>query len=292
MLLQAFAKINLDLKILGRRTDGYHEVRTVLQTIDWFDEIRIDPADRFEFVCRGMPLEGAEGNSNLVVRAVREYERAAGRPVRARIELVKNIPAGSGLGGGSADAAVTMLGLQKFHDRELAPSELLLCLRRLGSDVPFFAIGGRAMGIGRGDEVIPEPDGEEKVGYWLVIVDSGVRISTAEAYSWLTVSDESNTIKGFYAQVDSGREAGLPCNDFESAVFEHHPLLREIKSELLRLGARYSALSGSGSAIFGQFELNEDAVKAASELVRFGTARVTRPLSRFEYLQRVFVGKA
>jgi 4-diphosphocytidyl-2-C-methyl-D-erythritol kinase len=292
MLLRAFAKINLDLKILGRRSDGYHEIRTILQTIDWFDEIRIEAADSFTFICRGQPLEGADGPSNLVVRAVREYERATGQPVNVHIDLLKNIPSGAGLGGGSSDAAVTILGLQQFFSRELPQKELHLCLRALGSDVPFFAVGGRATGIGRGDEVIPDPDDDKDAGFWLVVVHSGIAISTVEAYSWLTVSDESNTIEGFYAQFDPGREAGLPGNDFESAVFARHPVLGEIKRELLRLGARHAALSGSGSAIFGRFDRRELALKASFELVRYGTARVTRPLSRAEYLQSVFVTKA
>src|SRR5436190_21570974 len=98
MLLRAFAKINLDLKILGRRSDGYHEIRTILQTIDWHDEIQIDAAEQFDFVCHGGPSD----ESNLVVRAVREFERAAGQTVRARIVLTKRVPIGSGLGGGSA----------------------------------------------------------------------------------------------------------------------------------------------------------------------------------------------
>lgn len=290
MLLRAFAKINLDLRILGRRADGYHEIRTVLQTIDWFDEIRIEPAGSFEFVCRGRPLENAAGASNLVVRAVGEFERATGQPVHAHIELVKEIPAGAGLGGGSADAAVTFLGLLKLYERTLSPDELHHCLRTLGSDVPFFSVGGRATGTGRGDEVTADPDAGD-TRFWLVIVYSGIVISTSEAYSWLTVSGESNTIEGFYAQVDPGSVAGLPVNDFESAVFEHHPLLGEIKSDLLRLGARHAALSGSGSAIFGQFDREDDAQKAASELIRYGTARVTRMLSRARYLQSVFTDR-
>jgi 4-diphosphocytidyl-2-C-methyl-D-erythritol kinase len=290
MLLRAFAKINLDLRILGRRPDGYHEIRTILQTIDWFDEIRIEPSDRFEFVCRGNPLENADGARNLVVRAVREFEKVTGQAVHAHIELTKNVPAGAGLGGGSADAAVTILGLEKLCDRKLTPEERFLCMRSLGSDVPFFAVGGRATGTGRGDEVTPEPD-EESDSFWLVVVFSGLLISTVEAYSWLTVSGESNTIEGFYAQVNPGSVAGLPVNDFESAVFDHHPLLGEIKSELLRLGARHAALSGSGSAIFGRFDREEDARKAASELIRYGTARIARPLSRARYLQSVFTDR-
>ena len=244
MLLRAFAKINLDLKILGRRSDGYHEIRTILQTIDWYDEIRIERANTFQFVSAGLPLRYADGTSNLVVRAVHEFERATGLRVQAHIELVKNVPAGAGLGGGSADAAVTLMGLQQMYGEVLSPAEFLKCLRSLGSDVPFFAVGGKALGIGRGEEVVPQEDDNT---YWLVVVHPGVHISTAEAYSWLTVSGESNTIKGFYAQLDPGRESRLPGNDFESPVFEHHPVLGEIKGELLRLGATQAALSGSGS---------------------------------------------
>jgi 4-diphosphocytidyl-2-C-methyl-D-erythritol kinase len=289
MLLRAFAKINLDLKILGRRSDGYHEIRTILQTIDWYDEIRIEPADTFQFVSAGLPLEYANGASNLVVRAVREFERATGRSVHAHIELVKNIPAGAGLGGGSADAAVTLMGLQQMYGEVLSPAEFLKCLRSLGSDVPFFAVGGRALGTGRGDEVIPK---EDEANYWLVVVHSGVHISTVEAYSWLTVSGESNTIKGFYNPSAPGREVDLPGNDFESAVFERHPVLEDIQSALLREGARQALLSGSGSAVFGRFDWEEEAVNAASRLEQYGTVRVTRPISRLEYLRSVFVPTA
>ena len=289
MLLRAFAKINLDLKILGRRTDGYREIRTILQTIDWYDEIRIEPADTFQFVSAGLPLEPANDASNLVVRAVREFERATGVTVYAHVELVKNIPAGAGLGGGSADAAVTFMGLQQMYGNMLSSTKFLTSLRSLGSDVPFFAVGGRALGTGRGDEVVPQDD---EANYWLVVVHPPLHISTVDAYSWLTVSGESNTIKGFYNPSAPGREVDLPGNDFESAVFEHHPVLKDIQSALLREGARQALLSGSGSALFGRFDRQEEAVNAASQLRQYGTARVTRPLSRLEYLRSVFIRTA
>ena len=289
MLLRAFAKINLDLKILGRRKDGYHEVRTVLQTIDWCDTIRIEPASRFTFVCHEGPPDIARDEGNLVVRAVREFERKSGQLVNVEIELTKNVPVGAGLGGGSADAAVTLLGLQRMYGNVLSSETLQSCLRSLGSDVPFFAVGGRALGTGRGDEVVPLPDEPE---YWVVVVHSGVHISTAEAYSWLTVSAESNTIKGFYNPSAPGREVDLPGNDFESAVFDRHPVLKDIQSTLLREGAQQALLSGSGSALFGRFDRQEEAVNAASQLRQYGTARVTRPLSRLEYLRSVFIRPA
>ena len=286
MQLQAFAKINLDLRVLGPREDGYHEVRTVLQTIDWADEIHIEPADRFEFVEHGVDA----GDENLVVKAVRAFEQLTGETVRARIELFKNIPAGAGLGGGSADAAVTVLGLQRLYDREIPQTELLRTLGRLGSDVPFFSVGGRAVGTGRGDEITAMDDETE---YGLVVVVPGLVIATREAYSWLTVSGKSNNISRFAAQPASGSGVG-PGNDFESVVFPRHPQLSEIKNEILRAGAQRAALSGTGSAIFGVFGSAEDAARALPRLSSLdgldvlGKVIATRPLSRPEYLRRIW----
>jgi 4-diphosphocytidyl-2-C-methyl-D-erythritol kinase len=279
--LFAFSKINLDLKVLGRRDDGYHEVRTVLQTIDWADEIRIQAADRFEFIEDGVEA----GENNLVVKAARGFEDLTGEAVRARIELRKNVPAGAGLGGGSADAAVTMLGLQRFYGKQIGRAELLRALARLGSDVPFFAAGGLAQGTGRGNEITSL---EDDTDYALVVVVPPISVSTREAYSWLTESDKSNTINRFCAQQAPGSAEGEPGNDFESVVFPRHPLLSEIKSELLRAGARRAALSGTGSAIFGIFGSTEEAARALPRLSPLGVARVTRPLSGPEYLRRIW----
>src|SRR5687767_565497 len=149
MLLRPFAKINLSLRIHSRRDDGFHEVGTILQTIDWSDEIHLAHADRFEFTAEGAP----PGESNLVVRAVRSFERITGVPARVRIHLIKNIPAGAGLGGGSSDAAATFIGLQRFFATALPAEDVLQALRAIGSDVPFFTVGGQALGLGRGDEI-------------------------------------------------------------------------------------------------------------------------------------------
>src|SRR5262245_50490744 len=132
MLLRAFAKINLDLRVMGRRDDGYHEIRTMLQTIDWFDEILLEPSQRFEFAAIGAP----EDETNLVVRAVRAYEQVAGVTANVRIGLTKHIPVGRGLGGGSSDAAATFIGLQRMFKRLLDRDRVFEALRNLGSDVP------------------------------------------------------------------------------------------------------------------------------------------------------------
>jgi 4-diphosphocytidyl-2-C-methyl-D-erythritol kinase len=271
MLLRAFAKINLELRILGRRQDGYHEVQTILQTIDWSDELHVSRAERFEFFGPGTP----EDETNLVVRAVRAYERLSKSPAPVRIRLIKNIPIGRGLGGGSSDAATTLMGLQRLFKRALDPAEVFEELRQLGSDVPFFTIGGKAEATGRGDEVGRLDD---ETDYWLALVDPGISISTAAAYSWLTVSDKSNNIEGF--RVDSR-------NDFEAPVFKRYPELAEVKNELLKLGAWQSALSGSGSTVFGQFESEQSARRAAAKLAPRFSVKVTKPLPRLEYFQRM-----
>ncbi|HEU4795289.1 MAG TPA: 4-(cytidine 5'-diphospho)-2-C-methyl-D-erythritol kinase [Pyrinomonadaceae bacterium] len=284
MQLQAFAKINLDLRILGRRDDGYHEVRTILQTIDWPDEIRMEPAERFEFVEHGVEA----GEDNLVVKAVRAFENLTGNTVRARIELFKHVPAGAGLGGGSADAAVTLLGLQRLLGQDIPQSEMLQALGAIGSDIPFFIFGGQALGTGRGNEITPLEDDADDADYALLVVVPEITISTREAYSWLTTSDKSNTIKRFCGQQVSSSAEAERGNDFESVVFPRHPLLRTIKNELLGAGARRAALSGTGSAIFGVFGSAEEAERAVPRVASLGKVKVTRPLSRPEYLRKIW----
>ena len=280
MLLRAFAKINLDLRILGRRNDGYHELRTVFQAIDWYDEILLEPAKTFEFSAPGTP----EDETNLVVRAVRAYETLAGLTANVRIQVKKNIPIGRGLGGGSADAAVVFIGLQRMYKRTLPFDEIPKVLRELGSDVPFFTLGGRASGVGRGDEVYKL---EDSADYWLLLVDPDIAIRTADAYSWLTVPDKSNNIESFCATNGSGCETEVWTNDFEEPVFQRYPELARIKDELLDLGAYRAALSGSGSAIFGQFQMVSEAARASSSLGRRFRVKVTKPLARWEYFQRI-----
>jgi 4-diphosphocytidyl-2-C-methyl-D-erythritol kinase len=280
MLLRAFAKINLDLRILGRRPDGYHELKTIFQAIDWHDEILLEPAATFEFSAPGTPEDG----SNLVVRAVRAYERLAGIEARVRIRVTKNIPVGRGLGGGSADAAVTIIGLQRMFKRALPFEEVPNVLRDLGSDVPFFALGGRAAGYGRGDEVYKLDDAAD---YWVLLVDPDVAIATKDAYSWLTLPDKSNNIEGFRDDTELGCTGDVWTNDFEGPVFVRFPQLAAIKEELLDLGAYRAALSGSGSTVFGQFQMVSEAVRAGSVLEKRFRVKVTKPLPRWEYFQKI-----
>ena len=159
-----------------------------------------------------------------------------------------------------------------------------MVLRSLGSDVPFFTLGGRAAGFGRGDEVYKMDDAGAS---WLVLVDPGVTIPTAEAYSWLTVSNKLNSIEGFCAPYGPECATNQWTNDFEAPVFSRYPELATIKDQLLKFGADRAALSGSGSAVYGEFQMISDAIRAGSALDGRFRVKLTKPLPRWEYFQRM-----
>jgi 4-diphosphocytidyl-2-C-methyl-D-erythritol kinase len=295
-LWRAFGKVNLELRVLGRRPDGYHNIETVLQTIDLSDEIHVSEAPEFRFETSAGPPDG----SNLVVRAVRLFEARTGVSVRLKLSLEKRIPGGAGLGGGSADAAVTLMGLERYYRTGLSGDALLEGMSELGSDVPFFSLGGRALALGRGEVLFPLDDADFG---WFVLLWPGIAIRTAEAYSWLTQTTESTKILGFCAHFlpeyglfrspwpVSGGDRGL--NDFEEPVFRRFPVLGEFREGLLARGARLAALSGSGSTLFGEFPTRDQAREAAAAAAVPGAecgAFVVRPIGRVEYLGRIFAG--
>jgi 4-diphosphocytidyl-2-C-methyl-D-erythritol kinase len=291
MLWRAFGKINLGLRVLGKRSDGYHDLETVFQSIDLADEITVSPAPEFRFETTAGPPDA----SNLVVRAVRVFESRTGVRVRLKLRLGKRIPMGAGLGGGSADAAVTLMGLERYYRSGLTGEALRESLLELGSDVPFFGIGGRALARGRGEILFPL--GEADLG-WFALVWPGLDIPTAEAYSWLTQTTESTKILGFCAHFLPGSGPFGPLwpasggdrrlNDFEDPLFRRFPVLAEIKQGLLSRGARVASLSGSGSAVFGEFPSPELAREAASALGQGRESFVVRALGRGEYARRMF----
>jgi len=284
---RAFAKVNLELRAWGGRSDGYHEVETVLQTIDLSDELVVSSAPAFRFTASAPPSD----ESNLVVRAVRAFEARTGMAVPLHLHLEKRVPIGAGLGGGSSDAAVTLMGLDRRFRTGIAGEDMQRMLRGLGSDVPFFYVGGRALAVGRGERVFPLEDAPA-LG-WLVVACPEIRVSTADAYSWLTQTTESNKILGFCAHfvrelgaTQPGRQSRL--NDFEEPLFERFPALAEMKQRLLASGARWAALAGSGSSVFGEFGTESRARLAAATFGRDVPLAVVRPLTRQEYAGRMF----
>jgi 4-diphosphocytidyl-2-C-methyl-D-erythritol kinase len=265
--LRALAKINLGLRVLRKRADGFHELRTVFQTISLGDtlDVEFEPSRR-----TSIELTGCDQIAdNLVARAARAAMDAMKLTGKVRFHLTKRIPMGAGLGGGSSDAAAVLLALPVLAGRELALEELVALGAQLGSDVPFFFLGGTALGLGRGTELYPLP---ERPAEPLILVAPAIHVSTAEAYAALgrrlTSDVEQNMIDSFQSRVWLGGAGSSTVgpravlgNDFEGVVFDRHPELRTLKRKLLRLGARAAMMTGSGSALFGIFDSREDAAR-------------------------------
>jgi 4-diphosphocytidyl-2-C-methyl-D-erythritol kinase len=250
--VRALAKINLELRVLGKRDDGYHELRTIFQTISLADtiEIAFTPARRTTIELDD-DLQIAD---NLVTRAAGAAMDAMRATGRVEMRLRKRIPMGAGLGGGSSDAAAVLLALPALVGRRLPIERLSELGAQLGSDVPFFLLGGAAAGIGRGTELFPLPDGKPFAG---VLVSPGIHISTAEAYrlldSRLTSEAPQNKMVTFQSRVWDGGVSRAACNDFETVAVERHRVIGAIKKRMLRAGASMAMMTGSGSAVYGIF---------------------------------------
>jgi 4-diphosphocytidyl-2-C-methyl-D-erythritol kinase len=250
--VRAFAKINLDLRVVGKRTDGYHELRTIFQTVSLADSLDISFArSRRTEIALQDPQAIPD---NLVVRAADLALGAMEIGGHVTIRLKKHIPMGAGLGGGSSDAAAMLLALPVLAGSEIPLERLIEIGEQLGSDVPFFLFGGRAAAIGRGTELFPLPDAPRHFG---ILAAPGIHVSTAEAYSLLgrslTKELHPNKIGSFQSQLWGQGSAQAGVNDFESAVFATHPELKKLKGRLLKAGASSAMMTGSGSALFGLF---------------------------------------
>ena len=291
--IPAFAKINLRLDILGKRPDGFHELRTIFQIISLHDDLRLRTSKRagIALTIRGNAALAAEPlKKNLVYRAVAALRGELGIRAGVEIELTKRIPAGGGLGGGSSDAAAAMLGYLHLARKKLAPSRLMEIAASLGADVPFFLLGGCALGVNRGDEIYPLRDIPKL--HLLVVVPKGVRVPTPDAFRWvkaqplgLTKPVAISKLLEFCALSWSLQGSGL-CNDFERPVFRRFARLAQIKRVLLQKGATEASLAGSGSAVFGLFPSPAMARRAAAGFPHDQTF-VCETLSRARYACRM-----
>jgi 4-diphosphocytidyl-2-C-methyl-D-erythritol kinase len=279
--IPAFAKVNLRLDVLGKRADGYHELRTIFQTISLRDELTLQTTRKPGITMRvtgNAALANEPVEKNLVWRAVDAVRHLLKQPNGVEIELRKAIPAGAGLGGGSSDAAAALLGYLRLVRAKLPEEKLIAIAAGLGADVPFFLLGGRALGVNKGDEIYPLPDAEPTAV--LVVFPSGIHVPTPDAYRWLnaraldgaksgttpakrlTESAKTRKLFEFCALCWSPQVRGL-SNDFEKAVFRRHSRLAQIKRVLLQRGATEALLAGSGSAVFGVFPSPAKARRAA-----------------------------
>jgi 4-diphosphocytidyl-2-C-methyl-D-erythritol kinase len=291
--IPAFAKVNLCLNVLGKRADGYHELRTVFQTVSLHDELRMRVSNRpgISLAIKGNDALSQESiEKNLVYRAVDALRQELQLQPGVEIELKKTIPAGRGLGGGSSDAAAALLGCLQLVKAKLDPSRLLEIASSLGADVPFFLLGGRAVGVSRGDEIYPLPDSAKRS--LLIVSPRDVHVPTPDAYAWLsapqlplTKNPADRKLFQFCALAWSPQGSGL-SNDFEHPVFQRYPRLDQIKRALLQKGATEALLAGSGSAVFGVFPSPAKARRAAVGFPDDQTF-VCETLSRDRYVRRM-----
>ena len=291
--LRAFAKINLGLRILSERPDGYHEIRTIYQTIALHDRLEISlrkAGEGIRLECDNPEIPS--GAENLVYRACDLWRRARGFRGGVRVRLEKVIPAGSGLGGASSDAAATLEGLERLTGEKLPPRLRFSLAAQLGSDVPLFLLGGRVLGCGRGEEVYPLPDLPPRK---CLVVFPGFPISTAEAYREaalrLTSQDKARSIDSVGAWPQFPLMNWGPAeNDFERVVFAKWPELARLKRHLIRAGAEIASLTGSGSAVYAVFESTRQLLQA-SKLIPKGWLKFgSRTLSRTDY-RRLLCGR-
>jgi 4-diphosphocytidyl-2-C-methyl-D-erythritol kinase len=322
--LQSFGKINIGLAIGPLRDDGYHELRTIYQTIALHDRVRVE-------VQRGMGIEirckcpgVPEDESNTCYRVADRVLKSLRTRGRLVITIEKKLPVQGGLGGASSNGIATMLALERELKTTLEPGERHRIAAEVGSDLPLFLIGGTVLGAGHGEQVFPLDD---LPALACVVVTPEVGVSTTEAFAkWdelsaaealatakLTAPERSDKMKEFSGRVfawlmasatgvPSGRgdraetllldlvRAGIE-NDFERVVFPRYPELREVKRVLERESARYASISGSGSALYGLFETAEAAQRSAERITVSGyPARATETLMRNEYWQRILTG--
>ncbi len=246
------AKVNLILKVLRKRGDGYHDIFSVMQPVSLYDlisiEVKTGDGITVECCAPGVPSD----SSNLAYRAAGLFIEKTGIRRRVEIKIDKNIPAGAGLGGGSSNAATVLMGLNEILDAGLSEQSLMESGAALGSDVPFFMLGGPALAMGTGVVLrrIPLPR------YQYILINPGFKVSTAWAYSNLDLTKKAEDNNLIYSEDSIGdieRLKGCLVNDLERVTLPEHPELSAIKNALLENGAAGALMSGSGPTVFGVY---------------------------------------
>jgi 4-diphosphocytidyl-2-C-methyl-D-erythritol kinase len=325
--VNSFAKINLGLCIGGLRADGFHELRTVYQTIALHDRLRVsvERGKGIEIHCSDprIPLD----ESNTCYRVAERFLVAIRAQGKVVVEIEKRLPVQGGLGGASSNGVAVLLALERVLGKRLAGPERLRIAAEVGSDLPLFLLGGTLLGTGRGEEVYPLPD---LAATHCVVAAPEIGVSTPQAFAdWdetgrrpadakLTLAEASDRMNEFGRRVSSWLSgfslqadrpaSGVPArgrgraeillldlvrtgieNDFEKVVFHKYPEVREVKRALLRAGVVYASLSGSGSALYGLVRSRSEAQRAALQITKRGiAAQATTTLTRQQYWKKIF----
>ena len=271
MLTYPNCKINLGLRVLRRRADGYHDIESVFVPVPWCDELEIVRAGTFSFVQEGIPV-GGDAEDNLVVKAYRlVHGMFPDRVGAVGIRLKKNIPFGAGLGGGSSDAAFAVRMLNDLFSLGMPSSQMADIVSRLGADCRFFVDNVPSCVTGIGDCVSPLGF-NPLAGAVLLIVKPSFSVSTAMAYKGITPRDEYGETLVDVLSLPMCGWKGVVTNDFERSVFGAYPLLSSIKDAMYDSGAVYASMSGSGSTIYGIYSPASDLDSATKRMSSFGQA--------------------
>lgn len=270
LVLEAPAKINLTLEVTGVEANGYHTLDTLFAWLTLHDTLELSRAEStsFEMISDGADLSRVESDeSNLVLRALRALETLSGRELPTRFRLTKRIPAGGGLGGGSADASAALVGLRTLHDLDLTDQDLHTVASRLGADVAFGLKGGFARGEGYGERLTPLELPTELVERQLLLLAPGFACPTPEVYrSWdQSPTQQARGATERFLGASANERLGQISNDLEPAAIRLYPALEELKRRMQSAGLEGVCLSGSGSTLFGFLPLGGggEAVKAA-----------------------------
>ena len=263
LLVRAPAKINLSLLIAGKRPDGFHELKTIMAKIDWMDELLFEPTDKpgIDLTCTG-PCWAPDGEENLVYRACQKLYDHIGKPPRVKVTLKKNIPAGTGLGSASSDAAAALLGLNRFENLALDSYILYEFAAQLGSDIPFFLYGPLAFCTGRGEKI---QQINKIVDFSALLIIPSVSVSTASVYKNYIHENEQfivleNKINRILKEKNVDSVAEICANMLEKSCFQLHGELKQLRSHIKTLCNKEVCLSGSGSALFMLFPRDDDLV--------------------------------
>ena len=274
MEINSYAKINLGLHILNKRQDSLHNIITVFQEIDFYDQISIEKSDDFIFETN---VDWLDKKNNTCIQAFEATKEKFPNISNIKINLVKNIPTSAGLGGGSSNGTAVLKGMNELFALKMSQDELIELSKKISADSPFFVNGGLQVGEGTGGDLSPIESNLNDVYILLVMPD--IKIDTKNAYKKCLLKDKTNIkfagMLGELKNYDLSSE--LFYNDFEVYVFKTHPEIGKIKLTILDLGAKYASLSGSGSTVFGIFSNKQDALKAHQFFSLHFSAIVTSP---------------
>lgn len=286
MRVKSFAKINLGIEVLGKRDDGYHDIRTLFQTVNLFDLLTFFSCSRDEIILKGnddsIPWDG----SNLVHRAASLLKETHAVKAGVEIHVTKNIPAGKGLGGGSSNAAMTLLALNKMWGIGLKKKILKDLGALLGADVPYFFEGGLCLGQGKGDILFPQEDLDP---FLCVLVLPSLSVSTAAVYKKFRSSLTSQVKDSKIIRFLDSRDLDFLDNELEETVFRTYPQIKAIKDLFQEQGSELTLMSGSGSAVFGLFHQRKKAMNILRKISNEHMAVLTTTLPRAEYWKRIGV---